>query len=933
MEIENLLVTHQTREQKERLLRDCFDQYELKEYINEKGYTMKNTRTKNGYIDLLLSNTTSTYEERTDMCFERPNEEGHFLIEDWVVTKTKKQHRIHGHEIYPKKVVETIQKHLTNKKVSEALVKGYEHKLDDKEKKQRMQSQRQIIKGLLSKCKDWECDDNYVTVPVEYKQQNRRGRFSPVKSQGLATIARQMRWTLGKGILTDIDIKNCHPEILNQLIEKFGKYNNDIPEQDRLLSKNETLSYYIDNREEVLTTVQSELNQAGVKGVNRDMAKQYLLKLMNQGGKGRFFDKLKKDSFIRRYYDDIQTTLKEMYHDMTQHDIYKPLKFKDDSKKKTTKTHLGSTSNHFLIYYENLILQAMVEKVTELGKKVAVLSYDGMMIFREFDEEIGFVDEPNINDEELRKIERHVYEKTRIDEYRDGFKIHLEVKPFGEGIDIESLSSEPTPNSFKLPTDKQLLQTFIENHSQVCKIFEDVVYFYDDERKLWDRCTKYRQIGSIACRMMEQYYETTLTDEKQIEEIQGYLQKLKTYEMMGKLITNVDIRYQEPIDNVHKFNRSYPYLLPIKDGKVINLKTLKVSKRKPHHMFTFFVNREYIDDDNFEDIEEHFRKYMIYKDEDDNEHCDDETFESLRKALGYSLTGDISQKMIFFLQGESNSGKSSLFDTLSPALGSGVIDTFNQSIILKNKNGSQIETEHAKLEEGLRFTYCSEFSTEQSIDGPKIKRLTGDQKINYRPMRANNRIYVPCAKFWLFTNEPPKIAVNDSGMMTRLVTFHFRNVFEKSRSNIEEVERIRSQPERVFSWLVECAFEYLQDQHIPITESMKMLKQEITEDLNPLTFFSSRYSLIYTSNEMKQMKENASDEDKNKLKQLLSFDQLYEDYINWSMGSNYQMGLSKFKSYVPTVFEHKIDVNYTINGKRVRRLYGYRKIDDNHQYD
>ncbi len=42
-------------------------------------------------------------------------------------------------------------------------------------------------------------------------------RVNPVKAQGLFSIRREIRHTLCKGTLIDIDIENCHPVLLLQI--------------------------------------------------------------------------------------------------------------------------------------------------------------------------------------------------------------------------------------------------------------------------------------------------------------------------------------------------------------------------------------------------------------------------------------------------------------------------------------------------------------------------------------------------------------------------------------------------------------------------------------------------------------------------------------------------------------------------------------------
>jgi hypothetical protein len=50
------------------------------------------------------------------------------------------------------------------------------------------------------------------------------GRCNPKKGLGLYNIRRQLRHTLAKNTLTDIDVDNCHPAVLQQILTK-----NNIP--------------------------------------------------------------------------------------------------------------------------------------------------------------------------------------------------------------------------------------------------------------------------------------------------------------------------------------------------------------------------------------------------------------------------------------------------------------------------------------------------------------------------------------------------------------------------------------------------------------------------------------------------------------------------------------------------------------------------------
>ena len=58
-------------------------------------------------------------------------------------------------------------------------------------------------------------------IPITYSRNpnNPYGRSNPAHAVGLYPIRREIRHTLAKTEFVDLDVKNCHPEMLNQLCE------------------------------------------------------------------------------------------------------------------------------------------------------------------------------------------------------------------------------------------------------------------------------------------------------------------------------------------------------------------------------------------------------------------------------------------------------------------------------------------------------------------------------------------------------------------------------------------------------------------------------------------------------------------------------------------------------------------------------------------
>jgi hypothetical protein len=166
--------------------------------------------------------------------------------------------------------------------------------------------------------------------------------FSGGSIQGLKS---SFRGFLVRDITTDIDVKNCHPMILEHLCKKN---NIDCP----------NLSYYNLNRSDILARL-------------GDGAKELILKAVNS-------DKINRkntDSFIKDLDKEckkiqVEICCLEKYEYITKH-------------KPATKTYnyLGSAINRVLCVVENDILQVIIKNLTIKNIEIMTLMFDGCLIY------------------------------------------------------------------------------------------------------------------------------------------------------------------------------------------------------------------------------------------------------------------------------------------------------------------------------------------------------------------------------------------------------------------------------------------------------------------------------------------------------------------------------------------------------------------------
>ena len=149
-------------------------------------------------------------------------------------------------------------------------------------------------------------------------------------------------------------------------------------------------------------------------------------------------------------------------------------------------------------------------------------------------------------------------------------------------------------------------------------------------------------------------------------------------ESNGRLKALLDIASGMPAITVRSEDLDQnPWLLNCQNG-TINLRTGKLQEHNPKDMITRICTAEYDPEcaiplwtQLMEKITSSDKEYMRY----------------IQKALGYSLTGDISEQAIFLLYGTGSNGKSTMLNIFAALLG-GYAQSTSSDTFMQKKNES-----------------------------------------------------------------------------------------------------------------------------------------------------------------------------------------------------------------------------------------------------
>jgi len=157
----------------------------------------------------------------------------------------------------------------------------------------------------------------------------------------------------------------------------------------------------------------------------------------------------------------------------------------------------------------------------------------------------------------------------------------------------------------------------------------------------------------------------------------------------------------------------------------------------------------------------------------------------LQRAAGYSLCGDISTQVVFFLYGAGNNGKSTFLNILSEIIGD-YSHKASMDIFTATKSGSpQGHQEGVVNLQGARFVYAGEVEEGKKLAINLIKDMTGGEPIQGSRKYEHEVKFQPAFKLWLYGNHRPKVTDNTIATWRRLKEIPFTVVIPDS--DIDEV--------------------------------------------------------------------------------------------------------------------------------------------------
>jgi putative DNA primase/helicase len=200
-----------------------------------------------------------------------------------------------------------------------------------------------------------------------------------------------------------------------------------------------------------------------------------------------------------------------------------------------------------------------------------------------------------------------------------------------------------------------------------------------------------------------------------------------------------------------------PWLLNVENG-TIDLRTGRRERHDPRDLLTKIVP---VRADRHAECPA-FKKFLKRITADDRGL---KTF--IQKAVGYTLSGIMTEQVFFFVHGKSgNNGKSTLVNMIRDMLGDYGLHTGTETLLVKQYDNN-IPADLARLT-GARMVTAIEANVNRHLDEAKIKAMTGGEPITARFMRQDFFQFNPEFKLWLVANDQPRVRGTDTAFWRRV---------------------------------------------------------------------------------------------------------------------------------------------------------------------
>lgn len=244
---------------------------------------------------------------------------------------------------------------------------------------------------------------------------------------------------------------------------------------------------------------------------------------------------------------------------------------------------------------------------------------------------------------------------------------------------------------------------------------------------------------------------------------------------------------------------------------------------------------------------------------------DNQLIRFIQKAMGYALSGDVSEQCLFILWGTGANGKSTFLNVLQYLFGDYACTTNTDTFMKKT---SEQSNDLARLK-GARLVTTSEIEQGKQMSESLIKSITGEDELTARFLYGEYFSFKPTFKIFMATNHKPKIRGADNGIWRRIKMIPFTVTIPPEQRDKKLTEKLIAENSGILNWLIQGYAMWKKEGLTEEPDAIREANEEYRMDMDSVGAFVIDCLEIDAS-----------------LKWRLPTSLLYQTYIKWCNKNN-----------------------------------------------
>jgi putative DNA primase/helicase len=177
----------------------------------------------------------------------------------------------------------------------------------------------------------------------------------------------------------------------------------------------------------------------------------------------------------------------------------------------------------------------------------------------------------------------------------------------------------------------------------------------------------------------------------------------------------------------------------------------------------------------------------------------------LQRAVGYSLTGDIREQVLFFLYGRGANGKSTFIETITGLFGPYSKHTRPETFMAKKTDGPSNDL--AELD-GVRMVAAVELEEGRRLAEVLAKQVSGGDTMKARYLFQEFFEFRPQFKLWLCGNHKPRIHGTDHAIWRRIRLIPWTVTIPDDKQDKDLTMKLKAEWPGILVWAVEGCLDW-----------------------------------------------------------------------------------------------------------------------------